>query len=236
MVPGPDETDVEVLRRAVTVMRLRVLPDGRLQVTAPPGVDVEPFIRRKSAWIEKKRRELADLTEDTLGTEDLLLLNGRYYLLRQGTGCGFADDGALTYSTPQGLRTFLIANLKSDLARRVERAAKRMRVDYESIGVRTQKTRWASCSGRKHLSFNLALAALPDPLRDYVVVHELAHLIHPDHSPLFWQTVETYCPDLRQADRDLRKYWIVLQRNRCWRVIREMGEWENRSRRPSGGS
>ncbi len=236
MVSGSDETDVEVLRRAVSVMRLRVLPDGRLQVTAPPGVDVEPFIQRKSSWIEKKRRELAILTEDTLGTEDLLLLNGRYYLLRQGSECGFADDGALTYSTPQRLRTFLIANLRSDLARRVERTAKRMRVGYESIGIRAQKTRWASCSGRKHLSFNLALAALPDTLKDYIVVHELAHLIHPDHSANFWQTVETYYPDLRQADRELKKYWIVLQRNCCWRVLREMGEWENRSRRPSEGS
>ena len=73
---------------------------------------------------------------------------------------------------------------------------------YQRIAIRDQKTRWGSCSSKGTLSFNWRLMLAPPAVLDYVVVHELCHLTHMDHSPAFWQAVEAVCPDYR----DLRKW------------------------------
>ena len=74
---------------------------------------------------------------------------------------------------------------------------------YTSITVRDQKTRWGSCSSRGTLSFNYRLIFAPPAILDYVVVHELCHLTHMDHSRDFWHMVERILPDYR-----IHKAWL----------------------------
>ncbi len=74
------------------------------------------------------------------------------------------------------------------------------------ITVRDQKTRWGSCSARGTLSFNWRLMLAPPAILDYVVVHELCHLTHMNHSAAFWQKVESVYPDYRTARKWLKEH------------------------------
>ena len=81
-----------------------------------------------------------------------------------------------------------------------------MGIDYGRITIRNQKTRWGSCSSKGTLSFNWRLMLAPPAVLDYVVVHELCHLTHMDHSPAFWQAVEAVCPDYRNLRKWLKEH------------------------------
>lgn len=78
--------------------------------------------------------------------------------------------------------------------------------EYHRITIRDQKTRWGSCSAKGTLSFNWRLMLAPPAVLDYVVVHELCHLTHMDHSKAFWQAVENVCPDYRTHRRWLKEH------------------------------
>lgn len=77
---------------------------------------------------------------------------------------------------------------------------------YSRITIRDQKTRWGSCSAKGTLSFNWRLMLAPPAILDYVVVHELCHLTHMNHSAAFWQAVEAVYPDYRSARRWLKEH------------------------------
>ncbi|RPJ53478.1 MAG: M48 family peptidase, partial [Methanobacteriota archaeon] len=112
--PAP-ETVVE--RRQIGTIRLRVLPDGTLRVTAPPGVDVSPFIQRRSNWIARKRQEIARIAADAESLEHPLIIDGEPYRLVHGDTCS-VDAGLheVTYTTPAALKRLLATRWRQELA------------------------------------------------------------------------------------------------------------------------
>ncbi len=66
------------------------------------------------------------------------------------------------------------------------------------------------------------LMALPESLRDYVVIHELAHLREPKHTKRFREIVGTYYPDYKKAEAELKRYWLLLGWNSVWRALRDV--------------
>lgn len=82
--------------------------------------------------------------------------------------------------------------------------AKRHGFTFTSVSIRNQRTRWGSCSSRDAISLNYKLIFLPVELRDYVLLHELVHTIHKNHSPRFWQALKAVCPGMMQLRQELR--------------------------------
>jgi len=83
---------------------------------------------------------------------------------------------------------------REKIIRRTKEMAQNYGFRFNKIYLRTQKTRWGSASSKKNLSFNLRLAQLPQNVMDYVILHELTHLAHPNHSKKFWQALDKICP------------------------------------------
>ncbi len=86
-----------------------------------------------------------------------------------------------------------------------EHWAGRMGISYGRISIRGQKTRWGSCSSKGNLNYNYLLMLCPDEVAEYVVIHELCHRIHMNHSKRFWEKIEEFCPNYRQARKWLKQ-------------------------------
>jgi predicted metal-dependent hydrolase len=95
---------------------------------------------------------------------------------------------------------------KGYLEKKTAQWAMLMKVTFERISIRDQATRWGSCSGKGNINFNWRLVLIPEALADYVVVHELAHRLHMNHSRQFWSVVAQMLPDYLERRKEL-KYW-----------------------------
>lgn len=144
--------------------------------------EVEKFVEKHRKWILEKT-ELMQIRKST----------GNY------TGAVPAEK----------LSPEEIERIKEKIGARVKYYSQVMGVTAGRITIRNQKTRCGSCSAKGNVNFNYQLYYLPEELLDYVVIHELAHRIHMNHSGEFWSEVEKYCPDYRQRRKQLKSYDLV---------------------------
>lgn len=108
------------------------------------------------------------------------------------------------------LKQWFRKTAKSYLDQQVALLANQMGLTYNNITVRDINRRWGSCSSKGNLNFNLRLMmALPDAI-DYIIIHELCHLIVNNHSKAFWEQVAHYCPDYKRWIQWLREHSIYL--------------------------
>lgn len=101
------------------------------------------------------------------------------------------------------------------IGERTYKLSTQMGVSYKRISIRGQKTRWGSCSRKKNLSFNWRLLMAPEPVIDYVIIHELTHLKEMNHSKRFWELVAQRCPRWREYKQWLKKHEPHLTAKLC---------------------
>ena len=173
-----------IIRSARKTLSLQITPEGELLVRAPyrlPQREIDRFLQEKAAWIERTTKRV--LSAKSAG-EDAPLSGGDIQML--------------------------INQARQALPPRVEYFAAQMKVSYGRITIRSQTGRWGSCSGVGNLNFNCLLMLAPASVRDYVIVHELAHRRHMDHSAAFWQQVAAILPDYRKEEAWLKTEGRVL--------------------------
>jgi predicted metal-dependent hydrolase len=95
----------------------------------------------------------------------------------------------------QQLKSWMMEKAAEKINQRVKEFSSIIGVSYNNIRIKDTKTRWGSCSSKGNLNFNFRIIMAPHAVMDYVIVHELCHLKHMNHSKLFWETVAQYMPD-----------------------------------------
>lgn len=98
----------------------------------------------------------------------------------------------------------LKSKARDALSALTERYAALMGVKYAKVGITSAKTRFGSCSKKGSINYSWRVMLYPEKVWDYIVVHELCHLLHFDHSKAFWQTVEKYLPDFKERKAMLK--------------------------------
>ena len=99
---------------------------------------------------------------------------------------------------------------REDLPERIARLSAATRLRYEKLSIRASRTKWGSCSGQNHISLSLYLMTLPEVLRDFVILHELCHTVHHNHSPRFHALLDRLTGGReKELSRELRRYTIL---------------------------
>ena len=177
-----NEYPIKIIKSKRKTMCLEIKTDGTLIVRVPffmKNDDILEFVNSKRDWIDS-------------------------HLSKIKTNQADLENNYLTKDEINNL-----TSTASDyIPTRVYFFAKIMDVSYNRVSIRTQKTRWGSCSSKGNLNFNALLMLTSKDVIDYVVVHELSHRIEMNHSPRFWSIVENVLPNYR-----VQRKW--LKENGC---------------------
>jgi predicted metal-dependent hydrolase len=195
-----------------------VEPSGRVVLTAPSATTVERLdrvVRQKARWIVERARRRGQLprpVEREFISGETVLYLGRSYRLRVAEarhgGPARLERGWLVVTVARGLggtdrakavRDSLVAwyrrHAGAQLRERATQSSERLRVRPLEVLIRDQQRRWGSCDASGALRFNWRIIQAPPPLVDYVVVHELVHMLHRHHTPQFWAALGRIIPD-----------------------------------------
>ena len=115
------------------------------------------------------------------------------------------NNSVLPKFTEEEIREF-IASAKSAVPKKTAYFSKIIGVDYGRITIRRARTLWGSCTAKGNLNFNCLLAAVPENVADYVIIHELCHRKQMNHSQAFWRAVEQYCPEYKKCRKWLKTF------------------------------
>ncbi|MGA0133917.1 MAG: M48 family metallopeptidase [Opitutales bacterium] len=207
-------------------MRLSVKPGPRIVLSYPPHAShaaALTFLRDNLGWLERTLGR-ARVTQPSLTkhlerfpwiTHDDRLLDVSITAAGRASARIDRTEDSLVLGLPAATRELSAVRAvrrmaESGLTAAVSRLGARSGVTFSKVTVRDQTTRWGSCSGAGALSLNWRLVLLPPKLHDHVILHELAHRRHMDHSDRFWGQLAIWDPDWRKHDRELTRRWSVI--------------------------
>jgi len=174
-----NEPPMEIIRSNRRTISIEISPSGII-VRAPRRIssqEISAFVLKKKAWIEKHWSQMQE----------------RQQMREQQSAYTTEELKALT------------AKALVVIPEKIRHYAPLVGVDYGRITIRSQRTRWGSCSGKGNLNFNCLLMLLPDDVIDSVVVHELCHRKHMNHSPQFYAEVERVFPEYKRCNKWLNE-------------------------------
>jgi len=209
-----------IIRSNRKTVAIRVLRDGTVEVRAPRSIsDVElnVIIASKEAWIKKKLAELnvknSKIREHKFAEGELFLYLGHEYKLKlvdeQDVPLKLHGSFLLFRSYLPFARQLFISwytnRAYERIGERLRHYSKLMNLKYTKMGITGAQRRWGSCSTAGSINFSYRLVMAPIDVIDYVVVHELAHIKHPNHSKKFWAEVEAVIPNYKEREKWLKE-------------------------------
>lgn len=223
----------KLVRSKRKTLALIIRPDGTLEVRAPLRLskkDILEWVASKREWIEKHRQEVLKAQSEKdkpanrpLQSGDLIYILGQSYPLhiiesRNSTlrleTTHLVMSSELLPNAAAVLQNFLSNHLNLTLSLRLPYFTDLIGKAPAKVRLSKARSRWGSCSSKGNIAFNWRLGMAPPEIIDYLIVHELAHLKHPNHSRAFWAEVARILPDYKARKRWLRQYgaWLTLER------------------------
>lgn len=226
------EYEFEIIRSSRKTIGIIVNVDQELIVRSPKKTsirEIKYLLIKKEAWILKKLAKMSEIKappkEKDFVSDEIFLYLGREYRLKLASEADLnelkvnLEQDSLTIYYPAKIeenkhkrktevREQLIKWYRSQAKIKINELIniykKHLAVEPNKIVIKKQKKRWGSCSNKKNLNFNWKIIMAPLTVIEYLVVHELVHLIHPNHSKKFWQTVAEIIPDYEEKKEWLR--------------------------------
>lgn len=202
---------------------LRVRP-GEVELSCPRWTTqplIDQVLRDRAQWIKRQLAECASLpvAQKPQPIDGATwLFRGQPHVLRIHIGPRSIEfeSGSIHVTLPEHQQTaahvtrqieqLFKAKALSQFKERSAYFAKQMSLGTPEIRVRRYRSRWGSCSARGVVTYHWPIIQAPDWVSDYLIVHELSHLVHFDHSPAFWAQVESVLPNWRDA-----RFWLKEQ-------------------------
>ncbi|HLQ06291.1 MAG TPA: YgjP-like metallopeptidase domain-containing protein [Nitrososphaerales archaeon] len=211
---GSRRIDYAVVRgnsRRYTYFRFR--PDLTIEVILPRGrvVDVEKALRDRSVWLQHEYEKLSKI-KDVLGN-DTVMYDGKLLkvVFSQSPGDSLVPDlvkrEVVVHTSERKrfrelVRRWFLKESSAYVVRMVAEMAPKLGVRPSRVDVR-EMGKWGYCTRSGRLSFSWQMIALPEKLREYVVLHELTHLREFNHSSAFKRRLAVFCPDFRAREKEL---------------------------------
>lgn len=216
--------EVSIDYKPITRIRLKVLPSGVVRVSAPPDTPEDylaGLLEKKKAWIERRLRLFRETRpmerEDTIRTGTSTRILGRQLVVAVVPSASrriVRDDRRLVVKTPspgdqpavdrqfrRWWRRTARDRFRETLVR-LHPVVGRRGVPVPSLRVLRMRTLWGSCGrGIRRINLNESLLKAPQDCIDYVVLHELLHLLHPRHDKAFYAALTVHMPDWRERKR-----------------------------------
>lgn len=218
-------------RRGQKSTTLRLAKNGGIVLStnySTPLYSLKKFVLENRAWLDEVRAKngLFDKIEIFDGqklTQDLKFkleiqpgLEGPVFKYRKGWNeililtSRFGESVTLDEHGRIELEKFVIKAVRERaqayLPKRLQQIAAHMGADYSSVTIRNTSSRWGSCSSNNDINLSLWLMILPSELIDYVIIHELSHTWHKNHSKVFWDEVAKFEPNYKNLRVKLKKY------------------------------
>jgi len=214
-------------RRKLTITVER----DRSVVVHAPSATAEEKIRRlvesRRQWIFEKTRHAQKYAElphppgkELVNGESALYLGRSYLIEISPTGSGgiefvqkFRVPVDLADRRLEAFRSWYIARAEEKILPRVRHHARQLGVEFSEARIVDNRYRWGSCTAKNNITFNWRLIKAPMSVIDYVVVHELAHLIEPNHTPQFWNIIKAQIANMDKPKQWLKEHGQLLEQS-----------------------
>lgn len=220
-----------VKRKQSRRIKLSIKSDGSILVSLPyfdTFTNAENFALQKRDWIIDCLKKLSQEipTSNFDWNFELETLVGTICLKRSVSVSNTnisSESGKIIIHLPQDFdfkaqRDYFIALIKNVLKKLskpylnqlTKEYAELFQLPYNKVYIKTQKSIWGSCSNNNNINLNAFLITLPEELCEYVILHELSHTIHKNHSKSFWHFLDSICPEAIKKDRQLKAFHPML--------------------------
>lgn len=202
--------NVKIVRSSRKRLVLTVTAENEIILKCPRGTSksaIDSFIASKKSWLDKivlKNEVKLSQNKAILNFEQIYVCGEKLPLIISDNNC-ITCDGVYVRNLKQ-IKNVYISHFSQQFINFVNEISRQTGLKFNNIEIKRYKRRWGCCDVKGKLNFNFLLFMLPMHLQRYVIIHELCHTVHFNHSKSFWQLVKTFEPNYNEMRKQLKVF------------------------------